>query len=144
MPWLDGLLIPKVLFLVWPKANHVPPDAVLDKFDLVYKREMLQDLNGYPVSENNVSKMRTMMLSCPIVPMSRTKKRYPTAFPDPRKEAEPYEHDIFFTGALSTNPYRQVVLERLQEESFDCFVGLQASGEDSGHSTSSTITTERG
>ena len=130
--WMKDIAIPKILFLPGAKAHLVPPDDILDKFDLVYKREMLGDLRAYPISPMNALKLRNTMLSCPIIPMHHNQNGRNPIFPDPRQEAEPYEHDIFFSGALRTNPNRQLVLERLQKESLDCFGGLQAQGNISG------------
>jgi len=123
--WLDSLTIPKVLFLGGAQAWKVPSDTLLNKFDLVYKREMLRDLNSYPVSESNRRKFRTTMLSCPIVQIKKSSPVQISEIPEARKKTDPYEYDVFFSGSVLTNPCRQIFLERLRNEPFQFFGGFQ-------------------
>ena len=64
--------MPKLLFLASAKASHMPSDDVLDRFDLVYKREPYLDRDRYNIKPSNADKIRPTMLSCPFF---RVKKK---------------------------------------------------------------------
>jgi len=122
--WIDSLKIPAVLFCGNAKAHKLPSDEILDKFDLVYKRELLHDINNYDISDKNQQKLRTTMLSCPIVRTKRTDPIQHGDIPDPRKTTDSYKYDIFFSGAIRSNKNRRMVVERLRQESFVFYGGL--------------------
>lgn len=63
--------IPKALFVSNPEAGFMPDDACLDRFDVVFKREHFSDLDRYPISAANQSKIRLAWLDCPLVPARR-------------------------------------------------------------------------
>jgi hypothetical protein len=122
--WIDLLKIPAVLFCGNAKAHELPSDEILDKFDLIYKRELLYNMNNYNISDKNRQKLRTTMLSCPIVPIRKnTPIRY-DEIPEPRKTTDSYKYDIFFSGDITTNKIRKKVIERLRQESFVFCGGL--------------------
>ena len=41
--WVGALEIPAVLFCGYAQAHVLPADCILDRFDLIYKREPLRD-----------------------------------------------------------------------------------------------------
>ncbi len=123
--WIDPLKIPAVLFCCNAKAHKLPSDEILDKFDLVYKRELLHDINSYDISDKNRQKLRTTMLSCPIVYTKKTDPIQWGDIPDPRKTTDSYKYDIFFSGATWSNKSRKNIVERLEQESFVFLGGLQ-------------------
>lgn len=125
LTWLPELSIPKVLFFVDARADALPPNEVLDLFDLVYKREQLRPEIGYDRSAENLAKLRVTMLGCPLIPMKRGEKFTPDRVPEPRQETDPYVHDVFFSGKLKTNPIRGEILEKLHEANFSVFGGVQ-------------------
>jgi glycosyltransferase involved in cell wall biosynthesis len=122
--WIDLLKIPAVLFCGNAMAHRLPSDEILDKFDLIYKRELLYNINNYDISDKNQQKLRTTMLSCPIVRIKRTDPIQHGDIPDPRKTTDPYKYDIFFSGNIRTNKNRKMIVERLRQESFVFYGGL--------------------
>ncbi|MCP4088695.1 MAG: glycosyltransferase family 1 protein [Gammaproteobacteria bacterium] len=122
--WIDSLKIPAVLFYGGAKAHKLHSDEILDYFDLVYKRELLQDLSRYNNSDNNRQKLRTTMLSCPIVRTQKTQPIQLGEIPVPKKLSDSYEYDIFFSGDTRTNKIRKEIVERLSRESFVFYGGL--------------------
>ena len=123
--WIDPLKIPAVLFCGNDKAHKLPSDEILGKFDLVYKRELLHGINSYDISDKNHQKLRTTMLSCPIVCTKKTDPIQHGDIPEPRKTTDSYKYDIFFSGAIRTNKNRKLIVERLGQESFVFYGGLQ-------------------
>lgn len=122
--WIDSLKIPAILFCGNAMAHKLPSDEILDKFDLIYKRELLYNINNYDISDKNQQKLRTTMLSCPIVRIKRTDPIQHGDIPDPRKTTDPYKYDIFFSGNIRTNKNRKMIVERLRQESFVFYGGL--------------------
>jgi len=122
--WIDPLKIPAVLFCGNAMAHRLPSDEILDNFDLVYKRELLYNINDYHISDKNKLKLRTTMLSCPIVHTKRVDPVQRGDIPDPRKTTDSYKYDIFFSGNIRTNKNRKIIVERLEQESFVFYGGL--------------------
>ena len=56
--------VPSILFYNAAEAGRIPGDDVLDRFDLVFKREHFRDLDHYAISDKNKLKLRTTMLEC--------------------------------------------------------------------------------
>lgn len=123
--WLSTLQIPKVLFYVAANARSLPADDALNMFDIVYKRERLRSEIGYDRTPENLAKLRVTMLGCPLIPIMRGEKFTPDRIPRPRQAGEPYQHDVFFSGKLKTNPIRGKILEKLHEANFNVFGGVQ-------------------
>lgn len=99
--------VPKVLFLASDKASYMPPDDVLDRFDLVYKREPYLDRDRYKIKPSNADKIRPTMLSCPLF---RVKKKLlahgdsTTLFSsDAYKDVTRYKHSVGFLGMASSH-----------------------------------------
>jgi hypothetical protein len=115
----------KAVFINYAAAGVLPPDAVLDPFDVVFKRELFRDLDRYPVSAVNKAKLCTTMLACPLAPagprdLARfTPERIGCAAP-----ADTFRHDVVFSGA-DTNPLRRDVLDRLGRAGIAVSGGLQ-------------------
>jgi hypothetical protein len=100
------ITIPKILFEVSDRASEMRPDAVLDGYDLVFKREPYRDRSRYDLSEGNKSKIRATMLACPFVfhpAHSIFKPLKKVLEPRPINEAEYHDqsHDVFFSGMIS-------------------------------------------
>ena len=117
--------IPKVLAVVDADASRMPPDEVLDLFDLVFRRELLKDSTRYELSDGNRAKLRTTMVTCPLIRLRRRNVRntdigalFPAAVPPPPRR------DVFFVGA-ATVPVRTDVVEALRASSLQGLSGLQ-------------------
>lgn len=117
--------IPKVLAVVDADAGRMPPDGVLDPFDLVFRRELLKDSRRYNLSETNRAKLRTTMVTCPLIRLDRRSVRsadigafFPAAPPPPP------ERDVFFLGA-ATVPVRTGIVETIRASSLQGLSGLQ-------------------
>lgn len=111
--------LPSVLFIGADQAQYMPPDSVLDQYDLIYKRECFRDKSKYSISEENQRKIRSTMLACPIFIMVqwlpyRLMSRVRGWVQDHQNG---YRCDIFFSGqsavknTLRLDTWRTVVRE---------------------------------
>lgn len=124
LQFLDHIKIPKVLVVTNAEASALPGDALLDVFDLVFKREHYVDLDRYPVSSQNKKKIRNTMLGCPLVRV--TTKNANKVIPADQGFKTPstqFSHDVFFSGK-TTHPIRLSAMQRLYNEGFDLIGGL--------------------
>ena len=90
--------VPSILFCNVAKAGRIPGDDVLDRFDLVFKREHFRDLDRYAILDKNKLKLRTTMLACSPRTISLL-KRYRRVCD--RNERSTYSYDVFFSGATT-------------------------------------------
>ena len=90
--------VPSILFYNVAKAGRIPGDDVLDRFDLVFKREHFRDLDRYAISNENKLKLRTTMLECSPRTVSLL-ERYRRVHD--RDERSTYSYDVFFSGATT-------------------------------------------
>ncbi len=115
----------KALFINYAAASILPSDAVLDPFDLVFKREMFRDLERYPISPANRAKLCTTTLACLMVPAHRLNvrridpRRY--GFDDVSRDSP---DGVFFNG-LSTRASREELLKFIVEAGVPFVGGLQ-------------------
>ncbi|MBN1558071.1 MAG: glycosyltransferase family 1 protein [Lentisphaerae bacterium] len=115
----------KALFINYARADVLPGDRVLDPFDIVFKRELLRDIDRYPVSLRNRAKLRTTMLACPLVHGTRgNARRLQMAEFGFRDVPRGYAADAFFSGA-DTHDLRRAAVARLREADFRFRGGLQ-------------------
>jgi len=122
--------IPKALVVVDANAARMPPDDLLDFFDLVFKREMLKDPGRYALSDRNRAKIRATMITCPLLRLTRRNVRTAdvTGLFPPRHPPPP-ERDAFFLGA-ATNPVRTDLVARLRSSPLHTLAGLQIKGKE--------------
>lgn len=59
---------PAVLLISSPNAKSVPSDEEMGLFELVFRREHFKDLDRYDLNASNKEKLRTTVLSCPLIP----------------------------------------------------------------------------
>lgn len=98
--------VPKVLFVASDKASYMPPDEVLDRFDLIYKREPYLDRDRYNIKPSNADKIKPTMLSCPFF---RVKKKVlangdslgENTLPVSKQRAD-YQYSVGFNGSASS------------------------------------------
>ncbi len=117
---------PKVLFIDPDLSEIMPGDDVLDKYDLIFKREPFKDLNRYNISEENKRKIRPTVLSCDLFRVPKIKLPF---FKTAKEKFEnlslAYENDVFFLGRIAErNNLREKVWERLRKENFKLAGGL--------------------
>jgi hypothetical protein len=116
----------RAVFVNYAAAGALPDDAMLDPFDAVFKRELLKDLDRYPISARNKAKLCATMLACPL---ARVGPRDLARFSPDRlgcaDAARRFARDAFFIGA-DTNPMRRDALERLAASGVAFDGGLQA------------------
>lgn len=99
---VEGFSGVKVLFIGADKAKIMPDDEVLNRYDIIFKREPFVDLDRYPISYSNKSKIRPTMLSCryfkhsPYKFLNRSKHKSQLA-----REVSEKEADVFFIGKAS-------------------------------------------
>jgi len=117
--------IPVVLLEASASPARLPEDDILDKFDIVFKREHYKDLSRYNISDENREKIRTTMLCCPFVKATRWNvDKIEPAEIGPRNPSEGAEHDVFFCG-INTARVREEFVKKLSSEDFDFYGGLQ-------------------
>ena len=111
----------KILFIGTAEAAKVPGDDVLDRFDLIFKREHFRDLHRYPISDRNKSKLRTTMLECPPQTISRLEHYHRGRLV---RTTPTYRHDVFFSGA-TTSAVRTDAWETVVNSGLSFAGGLQ-------------------
>lgn len=107
--------IPKVLLISSPNAKLVPNDDDMNMFDLVFRREHFKDLDRYNLTTKNKEKLRTTVLSCPLIPANIINYNYILAsnygFDEP---SEIFEHDVFFLGQETSKTFmRTKIIEQI-------------------------------
>jgi len=121
---------PKGLFLNTARASFMPPEEVLDSYDLIFKREIFKDLNKYNISEENKKKICTTMISCPFIKIPKYKFLSPFfRFFYPRyKRNKKHKHDIFFCGSKvkkeRNEEDRVNIWQRIKKEKFNSLGGI--------------------
>jgi hypothetical protein len=128
---LRSVKMPKMLFVGSAQAGFMPNDAVIDCFDVVFKREPHCNYDLYQLSEENKAKIMPTMISCPFVHAPRDNwlsRAYnlvrPTAQPWSSVEVEQYE--VGFSGAdAAAHSIRRDVWKRVVDEGFSTIGGLQ-------------------
>lgn len=95
----------KILFVCNDKAFVLPEENIIDRFDLIFKREALSDLSLYRIGSKNMNKIKTTMLPCSLRYEARNilglilllflnKKGGKSNNPNE------YKNDVFFAGSL--------------------------------------------
>lgn len=128
LTFLKNLNGPKILVCTNARPQDMPADELCDLFDIVFKREPYLDRDRYTLSFHNKMKLRTTMLSCPLVPAPRwadmarfDASKYGASSPPPR-----YEYDVFFAGA-ATNQHRVDIAQALHDrQDIHSFLSLQS------------------
>lgn len=116
--------IPVILLVSSPNAKSMPEDEILNYFDLVFRREHYKDLDRYDISDSNKEKIRTTILSCPLVPS--TILNYNSIDPSEYgfdHVSEFYERDLFFLGQ-ATSSKRIEIVNKLEKSDLKFFGGL--------------------
>ncbi len=99
LSFLKKINVPVALFCGNAKAGLLPDDNVLDLFSVVFKREPYKDLDRYPISYANKSKIQPTMLACKAIPLNSrdTSILDVSAFGHDTYGPE-FESDVFFLG----------------------------------------------
>ncbi|WP_423823433.1 glycosyltransferase [Salinisphaera sp. SPP-AMP-43] len=116
---------PKALFLCNERADYMPDDQCLDRFDVVFKREPFRDLERYNLQPRNRDKIRKTWLSCQLVPTRRDNidhirvadYSYDAPAPEPK-------NDVFFAGKQSS-PERSRAWARILASDLRASGGIQ-------------------
>ncbi len=115
----------KALLVANARPEVIPSDEVLDRFDIIFKREPLADLDRYNISIRNRDKIRPTMLGCPLIKVTpRNLKTTDPASLGFQSPSESFQHDVFFSG-INTAEVREKFVERLANEPFRFYGGLQ-------------------
>ncbi len=118
---LGSSSIPSILFINKAVANFVPEDDVLDRFDLVFKREHFRDLDRYPIANRNKAKLRATMLG--LMPSALWLfDRHHNARRNLSGPA--YRHDVYFNGSTSS-AVRTDVWDTVVDSRLSSIGGLQ-------------------
>ncbi|SNS75977.1 glycosyltransferase [Tropicimonas sediminicola] len=97
---------PVSLFVGHAQPEVMPPDALLDRFKVVFKREPFADTGRYGISDANAAKIVPTHLANPMVSHSyRLKWRNRTRPLSTYAWQTPDEYDVFFIGTVSENRY---------------------------------------
>lgn len=118
--------IPTILLVTSDHSKLVPDEGDMELFDLVFRRERYKDLDRYPLSSKNKEKIKTTVLSCPLVPATILNYKRIRAedfgFED---VPESFEHDTFFLGQeTSRGRKRTKILQAIRESQISFFGGL--------------------
>lgn len=125
----DALEVKAALFIGSAQAGFMLPDSVLDKFDIIFKREPFRDRTQYKLSVENQRKIIPTMISCPFVtlPRSDLSGKLVNWFKKPISVCT--EKPAFAVGFSGIDAYshtlRQEVWQRVKEEGFSTIGGLQ-------------------
>ncbi len=117
--------VPSVLLLSDDSPEFMLADRILDKFELVFKREPLRDRDQYNISESNKEKIRPTVLSCYLVPATRL--NYQKINPADYGHATPsdnHQYDASFVGT-HTSELRETVVKQLINSNVNFHGGLQ-------------------
>jgi hypothetical protein len=114
----------KALFIDQANANYLPDEKILDLFDVVFKRELLKDLDRYRIKPSARQKLHVTMLACPLIRAYFSKiSRKVIINPVIIKEKQHFEHDVAFVGA-NTSIIRQNILTSLSKSPVNFYGGL--------------------
>ena len=125
--------IPKVLFASTDKTITLPDNEVLDKYNVIFKREPFSDLDRYDISEENKKKICSTMLSCPFVRRSKFKylSLILSLFYPKYKKNKNYEYDVYFSGPgikegriVENYKNRNKIWQRVRSEGFKVIGGI--------------------
>lgn len=128
LAFLKNLNGPKILVCTNARPQDMPADNLCDLFDIVFKREPYLDRDRYALSFHNKMKLRTTMLSCPLVPAPRwaDMARFDVSKSLPPPGQSRYEYDVFFAGA-ATNQHRVDIAKALYDrKDIHSFLSLQS------------------
>lgn len=118
--------IPVIYLLSSPDAEQMPGNSMMDMFDLVFKREPFKDLEKYKLNTANRDKIRTTVLSCPLIPANILNYKKI----DPRKYgfknvAQNYSHDVFFLGQETSKTFmRTNMLNAVSKSGINFYGGV--------------------
>lgn len=126
--FLKGIERPKALVCTNARPQDMAGNDLVDLFGIVFKREMYKDLERYALSFHNKQKLRTTMLSCPLVRVPRWSDTgefdasvYGHSMPPDR-----FDQDVFFAGA-ATSQHRVDIAQALQKkQGLKCLISLQS------------------
>jgi len=128
---------PTVLLDASANAYDVPSESVIEHYDLVFKRECLQDKSEYGFSKENQAKLRTTMLPCLFIPLPRYSfswifEKFFIPQAPLASETTDKKHDVFFCGnANAAKSSRVEAVRKLKEDpNIDFYGGLQPKTED--------------
>jgi hypothetical protein len=126
--FLKGIERPKALVCTNARPQDMPGNDLVDLFGIVFKREMYKDLERYALSFHNKEKLRTTMLSCPLVKVPRwgDTAEFDVSAAGFDRPSDRFDTDVFFAGA-ATSEYRVDIARALQRrEGLDCLISLQS------------------
>lgn len=117
---------PRVLLVTSASAGDLPGNKVASYFDLIFRRERFRDLDAYhQLKPEHRQKVRTTMLSCPLVTANRLNYRWIDAsshgYSSPPENPD---HDVFFLGT-ATSRQRVDIVDALEQSSVTFSGGLQ-------------------
>ncbi len=126
LDWLDKLSKPqKALFVNNDDEHSLPEARLLERFDVIFKRERLADRRQYQLDYALADRLHTTMLSCPLWTATRLFRRriFVHKYTLPARNVDPFDWDVSFVGADS-NPLRREVLRTLGNLEFRFSGGL--------------------
>lgn len=105
---LEKFSVPKALFIGHPHPDYLPPEPILDRVKLIFKREPYRDKDHYSIRSNNREKIVPTMLHCPFVTPNVFTLKWTRpgdyGFPNPSKN---FKYDVYFNGRDCNSHRRQ-------------------------------------
>lgn len=116
--------IPIVLLISNPNAKLVPSEEDMDLFDLVFRREHFKDLDRYNLSSRSKEKLRTTVLSCPLIPANRLNfKRIDISRYGHVEPSTHFNNDVFFLGQETSKKLKRTEVIKFIKQSGLNFTG---------------------
>lgn len=126
--FLKAVERPKALVCTNARPQDMPGDDLADLFGVVFKREMYRDADRYRLTFHNKQKLRTTMLSCPLIkaPRWRDTAAFDAAAYGYDRPPEQFDQDVFFAGA-ATSQHRVDIARALHgREGLTSLISLQS------------------
>jgi spore maturation protein CgeB len=119
--------IPKILYIRADRTHIMPPDEVLDRYDMIVKEHPYKDLNKYQISDKNKEKIFPTIFISPLDKKIKRKIFNPFLSNDHlKKDNFNHQHDVFFLGRTSLkDDFRERAWKRVKKENFDSVGGVQ-------------------
>lgn len=121
---------PLVLFVSTPSPEDLPGDDVLERCDMIVKREPFRDFSRYRLRVRNLDKIRPTMLACHLVKARRGK------LPNVEQlvarnygRSVPLRYDVFFSG-IASNRVRFETWQRVIKMGVNQVGGIQQKPEE--------------
>ena len=116
----------RILAIINDQAHNLPPEDILDYYDLIIKREPYKDLDKYGLSSRTCSKIWPTILggTLPNVTTGHRARTLHSSIKTIDLVPQSYKGDVFFSGA-DTAPARIKIVRYLKTHNVNFVGGIQ-------------------